>query len=199
MYEQIDLDAIESNKDEAPDYRPFLKSSAPGAPVNIEYRMRYLSTLESEEKASYGEFAKIADSEGLRKVAGVFKKILEEEKEHEKRLKKSNETMMNLRTSVQREKDKIKIMEDIIDEAYREKDTKIVSKLKGMVGEEQGHVTMLEAALTELEKKQEKMNGMMKKDSEKRAGDHDEHCNYGVCVPNGKGELPDDTTREIVE
>ncbi len=51
--------------------------------------------------------------------------------------------MMNLRTSIQREKDKIKIMNDIIDEAYREKDTKVVTKIKGMVGEEKGHVSML--------------------------------------------------------
>ena len=197
MYEQIDLDAIESNKDEAPDYRPFLKSGSLGAPVTVEYRMRYLSTLESEEKSSYSEFAKIADREGLRQVAGVFKKILEEEKEHEKELNEGNETMMNLRTSIQREKDKIKIMNDIIDEAYREKDTKAVTKIKGMVGEEK--VSMLEAVLGELEKKQVQEKERMKKDAEKKDGESGELCNRGVCVPRGKGEFADDNVPEIVE
>ena len=182
MYEQIDLDAIESNKDEAPDYRPFLKSSALGAPVNIEYRMRYLSTLESTEKASYDEFARIADREGLKKVAGVFREILEEEKEHEKKLKESNETLMNLRTSIQREKDKVNMIKDILDEAYREKDTKVVSSLRGMISEEQGHVEKLEEAAQELDKKQQQMKEQMKKDAAKKAGEKEKYCSYGVCV-----------------
>jgi rubrerythrin len=173
MYEKIDLDAIESNKDEAPDYKPLNKSRSLGAPVNVEYRMNYLSTLESEEKASYSEFAKIADREGLRKVAGVFKKILEDEKEHEKELRQENETMINLKTSIQRERDKIKVMDDIVDQALREKDTKTAIRVKEMIVEEHGHVKMLQAAVSELES--------------------------GICVTSFRGADRDDFDAEIVQ
>ncbi|MBN2330281.1 MAG: rubrerythrin family protein [Candidatus Aenigmarchaeota archaeon] len=199
MYEQIDLDAIESNKDEAPDYRPFLKSSSPGAPVNIEYRMRYLSSLESTEKASYDEFARIADREGLKKVAGVFRQILEQEKEHERKLNEGRETMTNLRMSIQREKDKITIMRDMLDEAYREKETKVVSRLKGMISEEEGHVIKLSEAAGELEKKMEQEKDQLKKEAAEKEAESGQYCNLGVCVTNGKGELADDTAPEVVE
>ena len=125
MYEEIDLDAIESNKDEAPDYRPLLKSSSQGlgASPEINYRMRYLSSLESREKASYAEFAKIADKEGMKKIALVFRDILQDEKSHADELEQKNNTMMNLRTSIKGELNKIDTIKSVMDQAPKEKDT----------------------------------------------------------------------------
>lgn len=179
MYEEIDLDAIESNKDEAPDYRPFLKSSAPGGPVNIEYRMRYLSTLESEEKSSYQEFAKIADREGMKKIASVFREILQEEKGHADKLADTNNTMMNIRTAIHREKDKIDSIESVMDAAYREKNSGVVAKLKDMLAEEKGHVEKLSDTLAELENEIKEM----KKEKNEKPEKQENYCTYGVCVP----------------
>jgi rubrerythrin len=182
MHEEIDLDAIESNKDEAPDYRPMLKSGGPGAPADINYRMRYLSTLESEEKASYAEFARIADKEGMRKIAGVFREILKEEKDHTKEMADTNNTMMNLRTAMQREKDKVDTIKSIMKAADNEKDIKTVSKLKDMLIEELGHISKLEKALDSIEKE----IAEMRRKKEKQTGNGKKFCTWGVCGPDMK-------------
>ncbi len=193
MYEEIDLDAIESNKDEAPDYRPMLKSQSSGTPVSVEYRMRYLSTLESEEKASYQEFARIADQQGMRKIAKVFRDILQDEKGHADELAEKSSTVTNLKTAIQREKDKIGTIKSVMAEAEKENDSSVTARLSSMLAEEQGHVEKLGKALDELEKDIARMKSGRKEE------ENEEFCTYGVCVPKGKGELPNDVAPEVVE
>jgi bacterioferritin (cytochrome b1) len=186
VYEEIDLDAIESNKDEAPDYRPLLESSSQslGARPDINYRMRYLSSLESQEKASYAEFAKIADKEGMKKIASVFRDILQDEKSHADELEQKNNTMMNLRTSIKGELNKMDTIKSVMDQAEKEKDTNVVDKLKAMLDEEQGHVEKLSKALEGLEEEM----GQMKKAKKGMGEKPRELCTYGVCVPKPKRE-----------
>jgi rubrerythrin len=178
MYEEIDLDAIESNKDESPDYRPLLKAAPSGSPSSIEYRMRYLSTLESSEKASYAEFAKIAEKEGLMKIAKMFREILQEEKGHEKELADTSSTLMNLKASLKREKDKVNTIKSTINAAEKQGDSDIIVKLNDMLKEEQGHVEKFANAINELEKKMDEMKE--RKESKKEPK---EVCSFGVCVP----------------
>ena len=189
MYEEIDLDAIESNKDEAPDYRPMLQSSGGGlgARPDINYRMRYLSSLESQEKASYAEFAKIADREGMKKIASVFREILRDEKSHEQELAQKNITMMNLKNSLKGELNKIDTIKSVMDQAAKEKNSDAQAKLKEMLAEEQGHVKKLGHALEDLERDIEEMQ----KKKKEKSKEPDEHCTYGVCVPKHGHESED--------
>jgi rubrerythrin len=172
MYEEIDLDAIESNKDEAPDYRPMLQSSGGlGAPVSVD-RMRYLATLETEEKARYDEFSKAADSEGFRKIAKLFKDMMAEEESHAEDTG-GTKTLLNLRTAIRREQDKIEVIKGMLRDAEGDGDGKTAEKLRGMLAEEEGHVRMLEEALKEVE-------GAIKKNYKSK---EEYYCSYGVCVP----------------
>ncbi len=186
MYEEIDLDAIESNKDEAPDYRPMLKESGGlGAPASVDdsrYRVKVLSTLESEERSSYSEFARVAEREGLSGIAKVFKEILKEEHGHSQELPRS-ETLTNLKTSIMREKQKIQIMQSMMDESRKDGDFVMVDKLKGMIADEQGHVDMLSKAAAELEDRMDRE--APKKDSR---AEKEMVCSFGRCTEKTKFE-----------
>jgi len=177
-YEDIDLDAIESNKDEAPDYRPLNKSAPLDAPVQIDARMRYIATLQSEESSRYEEFARIADGEGLGRIAKVFRDILREEESHSKELQEASSTMTNLRTAITREESQIEMIKSVIKLADREKDRDLLARLEGILEGEQGHIEKLERAMSALEKQ-------MKEISKSRSRDEKEEqlCHYGICVP----------------
>ncbi len=172
MYEDIDLDAIESNRDEAPDYRPMLQSSGGlGAPVSVD-RMRYLATLETEEKARYSEFSKAADSEGFRKIAMLFKDMMAEEEGHTEHTGGAK-TLLNLKTAIKREQDKVQVIKGMIHDAEASGDEETVKKLNRMLVEEELHVRKLQDALREVE-------GEIKK---KYKSKEEYYCSYGVCVP----------------
>ncbi len=174
MYDEIDLDAIESNKDEAPDYRPMLKSSGGlGAPVGVD-RMRYLATLETEEKARYDEFSKAAEKEGFRKIAHMFKEMMTEEEGHSDDIG-GTKTLMNLRTALKREQDKVEVIRNMLTDAETEEDLKTAGKLRRMLSEEEAHVKMLEGALKDAEAEIKK----------KYKTKEEYYCSYGVCVPKG--------------
>lgn len=173
MYENIDLDAIESNKDEAPDYRPMLKRDGLGAPVSVD-RMRYLATLETEEKARYDEFSKAADEEGFRKIARLFKDMMSEEEEHKDDMG-GTKTLMNLKTAIKREKDKLGVIRTMISDAEASDDGETAKMLKGTLADEESHVSKLEEALKEAETV---INKRFKNKEEY-------YCTYGVCVPKG--------------
>ncbi|MBN1896663.1 MAG: rubrerythrin family protein [Candidatus Aenigmarchaeota archaeon] len=175
MYEEIDLDGIESNKDEAPDYRPMLKSSSGlGAPVTVD-RMRYLATLETEEKARYSEFSKAADNEGFRKIANLFKDIMAEEENHNDEMG-GTKTLMNLRTAIKREKDKTEVIKKMITDSEASDDDENTERLSRMLVEEELHIKKLEEALKEVDTEIKKNY----KSSEEY------YCTYGVCVPKIK-------------
>lgn len=178
MYENIDLDGIETDKDEKPDYKPLIASSDPGGPVDTSFRMRYLATLETEERSRYEEFAKVADSEGMKNIARVFRDILADEKNHQSKLKQTDQTITNLRTSVDREKEKINTMKSILDVLDKDKERPLVNQLNHMISEENGHVNKLNAAL-------EKVEGEMAKlERDTREKKKNKVCTFGVCVRN---------------
>jgi rubrerythrin len=184
MYEEIDLDAIESNKDEAPDYRPMLRADSGGTPVSpdISYRVRYLSTLECEEKSRYEEFAKIAQGEGMTKIAKVFRDILREEEKHAESLPEKNQTFVNLKAAIDREESKLKIIKSILSDADEDEDKGLVKKLGRMLEEEAGHVDKLKEALSNLEEEMRKK--AQPGEPEKRVV-----CTYNVCTEqHGKDE-----------
>lgn len=175
MYEEIDLDAIESNKDEAPDYRPMLKSSGGlGAPVGVD-RMRYLATLETEEKARYSEFSKAADNEGFRKIASLFKEMMDDDGGHAKDIG-GTKTLMNIKTAIRREKDKVGVIKTMIADAQSSDDEDTVKRLSKMLVEEELHIKKLTDAMKEVETE---INKSFKNKEEY-------YCTYGVCVPKSK-------------
>ena len=186
MYEEIDLDAIESNKDEAPDYRPLLRSGL-SAPVDVDttrYRVRILSTLESEERSRYEEFARIADEEGLAKIAGVFRNIMKEEQKHAASLPEipKNRTVTNVKASIVRENEKIEIIKSMLDGAEEEGDAVLSAKLRRMLAEEQGHVMVLKNAMGVIERRAAE---------EKPAATEEEPgmvCEFGKCVKKSRFE-----------
>ena len=151
-----------------------------GAPAGLDNRMRYLSTLESMEKSSYAEFAKVADAEGLKKIAKVFREILHEEKKHDDTLSRTKDTLVNIRTAMKREVDKIDIINSIIEDADKEKDSALISRLRMMANEEKTHVERLDEALQALEKDMEA--------HEKDAGkeDTEQICIFNVCTTHKK-------------
>lgn len=169
MYENIELDAIESNKDEAPDYRPMLQKDGLGAPVSVD-RMRYLATLETEEKARYDEFSRSAEKEGFRKIAQMFKEMMSEEQGHADDIG-GDKTLMNIKTALQREKDKVEVIKSMIADAADDQDT--AKKLNHMLVEEELHVKKLEEALKETETEIKK----------KYKTKEEYYCSYGLCVP----------------
>jgi len=173
MYEDIDLDAIESNKDESPDYRPMLQSSGGGlgAPVSVD-RMRYLATLETEEKARYDEFSKAADTEGFRKIATMFKEMMAEEEGHAEHTG-GTKTLLNLKTALRREQDKLQVIKNMINDAEASDDEDTANKLNRMLVEEELHVRKLQDALKDVEAE-------IKKNYKSK---EEYYCSYGVCVP----------------
>lgn len=173
--EEIELDAIESNKDESPDYRPFLKSDL-GAPVQVETRMRYLASLESEERSRYEEFARVADGEGLSKIARVFRDIMKEEESHNRRIEQAHSTLMNLRTSIAREETTIGTIMGIMKALDEKRDAETLKKMRTMLSEEQGHARRLRDALEGLQKEIAAL-----KDLRTPAANKDKYCTYGVC------------------
>ncbi len=185
-YEEIDLDAIESNKDEAPDYRPMLKSDGPGAPSEPDtrrYTVNVLSTLETEEKSRYEEFAKVAEGEGLGKIARIFRDIMREEEGHSGELPESR-TVNNLKTSIGREKEKLGILRSMISDAQKDGDTVMEEKLKAMFVQEEGHVRKLTEAVSELETR---MDDVSKKKASK-SEESSRVCKMGKCVEKSKFE-----------
>jgi len=174
--EEIELDAIESNRDEAPDYRPHLKSEL-GAPVQVETRMRYLAALESEERSRYEEFARVADDEGLSKIARVFRDIMKEEEAHGASIEQARSTLMNLKASIAREEATIGTIEGIIKALDRVKDAETLKKMRAMLADEEGHARRLRAALAGLEKEMEAMKGQRPSAAAKG-----KWCTFGVCV-----------------
>jgi rubrerythrin len=183
MPEEISLDAIESNRDEAPDYRHKLKdgSQGLGTPAGTDdrvYRVRQIASLEAEEKSRYDEFARVAEKEGLKKIAGVFRNILREETGHAGDLPVPR-TAANVRTSIGREKEKIAILRRMAQNARGEGDFAFAENVKKMIAEEEGHVKMLEAADEELS---EKMRGT----EPKVTREEETFCEFGTCVTNPK-------------
>ncbi len=181
-YEDIELDAIESNKDEAPDYRPFLKSEL-SAPLQIETRMRYLASLESEERSRYEEFARVADGEGLAKIAKVFRDIMKEEETHNRRIEQARSTQMNLKTSIAREEATIGTIKGIMKGLEAGKDPVTMEKMRRMLSEEEGHARKLREALAGLEKEIESMKRSAPPAPEKK----EKYCTYGVCEEAREG------------
>ncbi len=187
MYEEIDLDAIESNKDEAPDYRPMLRSSGPSAPVEVDvnrYRVRILSSLESEERSRYDEFAKVADAEGMEQVARMFRSILKEEGKHLQALPDSR-TVTNLRTSIVRENEKLEIIRSMLREAESGDDVALAVKLRKMLSEEERHVIMLGKALRELESGAGSPGQGPRPDAGEQTA---MFCEFGKCVKKSRFE-----------
>jgi rubrerythrin len=178
MYENIDLDAVESNEDEAPDYRPMLKKSGSlGAPAEIRYRMNYLSTLETEEKSRYEEFARVAQGEGMSQIARVFREIMREEERHSDSLAGHNATLSNLRIAIDRELSKLETIKSVIGMADEKKDRGLLKKLQTMLEEETGHVKRLRGALEGLEK------DMRAAEKKREGGKKAERvCSMGVCT-----------------
>jgi len=185
--ESISLDGIESNKDEAPDYRRLSKPTPPDNTLQIDDRIRYFATLKSEAKSRYEEFAKIADDEGLKKVARLFRSIMREEKSHVRGFEHARNTAMNLRTSMAREETKIDTMKSIIRMSDAEKDRDIVLRLEETLIDEENHVKQLEDALLELE---EEIEDMRKKEREEKRPK--KFSSFGITVSNDIEEDRDD-------
>jgi rubrerythrin len=179
MAKHISLDAIESNRDEAPDYRHKLKSESlsHGAPTGTDdrvYRVRQIASLEAEERSRYEEFARIADKEGLKGVARIFRDILREETGHTEELPAPS-TAANLRTSIGREKEKIGILRRMMEDAKAEGDFAFAERVKRMIAEEEGHVMKLSDAVDEL---QERMRAAVPKATK----EEETFCEFGTCV-----------------
>lgn len=184
MYEEISLDAIESNRDEAPDYKSRLHegSRGLGAPTGTDdrvYRVRQIASLEAEERSRYEEFARVAEREGLRNIAAVFKGILMEEAGHAMQLPRS-QTAANLRTSVGREREKIEILKVMLSDARDEGDFALAGRLSRMVMEEEGHVRRLSDAIKLLESSPAP--------APRATREEENFCEFGTCSPASKME-----------
>ncbi len=120
----------------------------------------------------------------MKKIASVFRDILQDEKSHEDELAQKYNKMMNLRTSIKGEFNKIETIKSVMDQAEKEKNSRVVAKLRAMLDEEQGHVEKLSKALEGLEEEMRQMKKAKKEMEEEPR----ELCTYGVCVPKPKGK-----------
>jgi len=155
--DRIILEGVASNRDEAPDYRRFMKPVPMENGDQVDDRVRYLAALQAEAKSRYEEFAKIADGEGLRSIAKMFRSIMKEQMTHSKGFDHARDTAMNLRTAMAREESKIETIKSVLKIADTERDRDMVMKLQGTLSGEEEHIQMLESALMELEREIEVM------------------------------------------
>ncbi len=102
----------------------------------------------------------------------MFKEMMKEEGDHSEDMG-GTKTLLNLKTAIKRERDKIGVIKQMITDAGNDGDEKTAEKLKTMLSEEEKHVEKLKEAFKEAEAE-------IKKKYENK---EEYYCSYGVCVP----------------